>query len=318
MKNMNQLLSKKSVVTAVAIDQRQSIKKMIKEYSQNNTYREEQIVSFKRLISKYLTPYSSAILLDPIYGKEAFEVKDSDAGLILSYEISGYSKENNKRLPTLIEDLSVKRLVQMGADAVKVLLYYDVFQGDAINDQKRAFIERVGSECRAEEIPFFLEIVAFDSQEQEIEKKELEKPLRVIQAMEEFSLDQYSVDVLKVEVPVNIKYVEGYTKGKVLFSKEEAMNWFKKQSESTNLPFIFLSAGVDMELFQKIILLAAEAGSTFNGVLCGRATWQEGLEIFIEEGKEAAIHWFTTTGKKYVQSLNQLVNECATPIVVKE
>ena len=47
---------------------------------------------------------------------------------------------------------------------MKFLLYYDVDSADELNQEKQAYIERIGSECAAEEIPFFLEILAYDEQ----------------------------------------------------------------------------------------------------------------------------------------------------------
>ncbi len=57
---------------------------------------------------------------------------------------------------------SVKRLKERGADTRKFLLYYDVDGDVQVNRQKQAYIERIGSECKAEEIPFFLEIPSYD------------------------------------------------------------------------------------------------------------------------------------------------------------
>ena len=59
---------------------------------------------------------------------------------------------------------SVRRLKEAGADACKFLLYYDVDEPEEINEQKRAYMERIGSECTAEGIPFFLEIVSYDAE----------------------------------------------------------------------------------------------------------------------------------------------------------
>ncbi len=41
-----------------------------------------------------------------------------------------------------------KRIKEHGADAVKFLLYYDV-DSSTNNQQKQAYIERIGSECVA-------------------------------------------------------------------------------------------------------------------------------------------------------------------------
>ena len=107
--------------------------------------------------------------------------------------------------------------------------------------------------------------------------------------MKEFSKPQYQVDVLKVEVPVDMNFVEGYTAGEFVYRKEEVA-FFKEQSEATESPFIFLSAGVSAKLFQETLKFAKESGSTFNGVLCGRATWKDGVAPFaISTNKQVVI-----------------------------
>lgn len=73
--------------------------------------------------------------------------------------------------------------------------------------------------------------------------------------MREFSQAYYGVDVLKVEVPVNMNYVEGYAE-EAAYTKEEAAVYFKEQAEATDLPYIFLSAGVSAELFQETLQFA--------------------------------------------------------------
>lgn len=120
----------------------------------------------------------------------------------------------------------------------------------------------------------------------------------------------YNVDVLKMEVPVNMNYVEGYGE-EVVYSRAEALNYFKEQSEATELPFIFLSAGVSAELFQETLRFAKEAGSTFNGVLCGRATWANCVEPFVTEGEVAARQWLQTQGRKNIEELNTVLAETA-------
>ncbi len=96
-------------------------------------------------------------------------------------------------------DVSVKRLIDWGADAVKILLYYTPFDDTKINDIKHAFIERVGAESNEYDVPFFLECVGYDNQggsEKGIEFAKL-KPEVVGGSMKEFSKPQYGVDVLE-------------------------------------------------------------------------------------------------------------------------
>ena len=138
------------------------------------------------------------------------------------------------------------------------------------------------------------------------------KPRKVNEAMKLFSEDRFNVDVLKVEVPVNMKYVEGFTDGEVAYSKEEAAQYFKDQDASTKLPYIYLSAGVSAELFQETLKFAHDAGAQFNGVLCGRATWAGAVQVYIEKGEEAARQWLRTTGFKNIDELNKVLETTAT------
>lgn len=143
------------------------------------------------------------------------------------------------------------------------------------------------------------------------------KPRKVIEAMKLYSQERFGVDVLKVEVPVNMKYVEGFAENEVLYTKEEATAFYKEQSDATSLPFIFLSAGVSAQLFQDTLHFAKESGSTFNGVLCGRATWTGATKAYQEGGEAATIKWLETIGKQNIVELDAVLQETATPIVFK-
>lgn len=313
---LRKTLNKQNVIAALAIDQRGAMKKMITKYKKEAT--SEDIIAFKTLVSKELTPYTSSILLDPEYGLPAAKQKDPESGLLLAYEKTGYDATIPGRLPDILDVWSVRRLKEAGADACKFLLYYDVDEAAEINEKKHAFIERLGSECVAEELPFFLELVSYDATGLDPNSAEYAKvkPHKVNDMMTIFSEEKYHVDVLKVEVPVNMNFVEGYAKDEVIYSKEEAANYYAEQSAATNLPFIFLSAGVSAALFRETLRFAKDAGSTFNGVLCGRATWTDGVAVFIQEGEAAAIEWLRTQGKQNVDELNTVLAETATPVTV--
>lgn len=308
---MDRLSTKEGIISALAIDQRGAMKKMMTALGVDATAK--QIEEFKSLVSQELTPFSSSILLDPEYGLPAAKVRDEHAGLLLAYEKTGYDASTPGRLPDLLEEWSVLSLKEQGADAIKFLLYYDIDEDPAINHKKHVFIERLGSECLAEDLPFYLELLSYDATNADNGSAEFAKvkPHKVNEMMREFSKPQYKVDVLKVEVPVNMNFVEGFAEGEVVHTREEALRFFKEQSEATHLPFIFLSAGVSAKLFQDTLVFAKEAGSTFNGVLCGRATWKNGVAPFIESGEEAARQWLRSEGKENIESLNRVVAETA-------
>ncbi len=314
-KALERLSNEDHQIAALAIDQRGSLKKMIAAAS-SKSVNDEDIIDFKKLISSELTHFSSSILLDPEYGLPASKVRDEKAGLLIAYEKTGYDTTQPGHLPDLLPDWSVRRLKNEGADAIKFMLYYDVDEDAQINNWKHAFVERVGSECKSEDIPFFLELVTYDDKIEDIKGKAFAKlkPHKVIEMVKEFSKPQYLVDVLKLEVPVNMDYVEGFAKkGEEIYSRKEALKYFKDQSDATELPFIFLSAGVTAKLFQTTLQLAAEAKSQFNGVLCGRATWRDSIKCYGAEGEKATIAWLQDQGKKNMDNLNAILKTTAEP-----
>lgn len=305
-KHMENLSTTDGVISALAIDQRGSLKQMLADAA-NKPADETTIVDFKTAVSSELTPYASSILTDPEYGLPATKVRDKNCGLLLSYEKTGYDTTEPGRMPDLIANQSGLRIKNEGGDAIKFLVYYDPDEGQEINDKKQAFVERVGAEARANELPFFLEVLTYDANIADAKSEEFAKVKanKVIETMKEFSKPQYDVTVLKVEIPFNIKYVEGFNgSNNVVYTQQEAKDLLKEQSEATDLPYIFLSAGVTSEEFIAEIKMAEEAGADFNGVLCGRATWKPSIEPFAGESEEAGRKWLSTKGKENIENLN--------------
>lgn len=306
-------LSSDGVISALAFDQRGALKRMMAKY-QTEEPTVEQIEHLKALVSEELTPYASSILLDPEYGLPASKVRDDNAGLLLAYEKTGYDATTTSRLPDCLVEWSAKRLKEEGADAVKFLLYYDVDGDEYVNLQKQAYIERIGDECKAENMLFFLEILTYDETISDNTSAAFAKvkPHKVNEAMKVFSDERFGIDVLKVEVPVNMKYVEGFADGEVVYTRKEAAKAFEDQEAASHLPYIYLSAGVSAKLFQETLVFAAESGARFNGVLCGRATWADSVQVYIEEGEEAAREWLRTQGRKNIEELNAVLAKTAT------
>lgn len=306
-KHMENLSNEDGVISALAIDQRGSLKRMLAEAA-NKPADETTIVDFKKAVSEELTPYASAILTDPEYGLPATKVRDKNCGLLLSYEKTGYDTTEPGRMPDLIADQSGLRIKEEGGDAIKFLLYYDPDEGEEINNKKKAFVERVGAEAEAAELPFFLELLTYDANIDDAKGEDYAKvkPAKVEKTMKEFSKPEYKVTVLKVEMPFNIKFVEGFNgDNEVVYTQEEAKKLLKEQSDATDLPYIFLSAGVTSEEFIAEIKMAEEAGANFNGVLCGRATWKPSIKPFAADGEEVGRKWLATQGKENIENLNK-------------
>jgi len=303
---MKAVSNERGVIAAAAMDQRGSLQKALAK-EKGSSVSDEMMEEFKILVTEVLTPHASAILLDPEWGLPASKRRAKNAGLLLAYEKTGYDKTGPGRLGDLLDHWSAQRLKHAGADCVKILLYYSPYDPKDTNDKKHAWVERIGDECRANDIPYFLEFVGY---EEGADEKGLEyakkKPYIVTESMREFTKPQYGVDVLKVEVPVNMKFVEGTKsyKGEKAYSKKEAIDFFHGAANVATKPFIYLSAGVSNAEFSETLELAGESGVKFNGVLCGRATWKDGIPIYAKQGAAAFRNWLETEGVKNINNVN--------------
>jgi tagatose 1,6-diphosphate aldolase len=321
-KHLNALSNDKGVIAAAAMDQRGSLRKSIasaKGVSQDQVT-DDMMAEFKVAVSRVLTQHASAILLDPEFGLPAAKARAKKAGLLLAYEESGYDNTKPGRLPDLLPHLSVKRIKDLGADAVKILIYYTPFEKQEINDIKHAFVERIGAECEPYDLPFFLEFVGYDPEGGDEKGFDFakKKPQVVIKSMEEFSKQQYKVDVLKAEVPVNAEFVEGSSvfKGKAAYTRKEALDHYRRAADGAKKPFIYLSAGVSNPQFVESLNMASEAGTGYSGVLCGRATWKDGVPVYAKQGVKALEDWLADQGVKNINAVNQAI-ESAKPWYAK-
>jgi tagatose 1,6-diphosphate aldolase len=310
---MKALSNEAGVIAAAAMDQRGSLQKSIATAKgvDKKQVSDEMMTEFKVAVTRVLTPHASAILLDPEWGIPATKVRSKNAGLLLAYELSGYDTTGPGRLPDLLPHVSVKRIQEWGADAVKILIYYTPDEDARINDIKHAFIERIGAECETYEIPFFLEFIGYDpagGDEKGVEFAR-KKPAIVTASMREFSKPQYKVDVLKVEVPINAEYVEGSSvyKGQKAYTRAEALNHFRNAAAVATRPFIYLSAGVSNAQFTESLNMASESGTDFSGVLCGRATWKEGIPVYAKQGAKALEDWLAKDGVTNINAVNAAI-----------
>src|ERR1700736_6062152 len=308
-KGMKAVSNAGGVIAAAAMDQRGSLKSAIAKEKgvDKKDVSAQMLEEFKTAVTQTLTPYASAILLDPEYGLPASLERSKNAGLLLAYENSGYDNTRPGRLPDLLDIWSVRRLVAAGADCIKILLYYTPFDPPDVNEIKHAWIERIGGECGGKDVPFFLEFVGYEEGGDEkgiaFARK---KPEIVARSMEEFSKPQYGVDVLKVEVPVNMAFVAGAKacKGESAYTRDQAKDHFRKAAAAAKKPFIYLSAGVNNDTFTETLDLASETGVNFSGVLCGRATWKDAIPVYGKQGVKALEDWLNDQGVKNIKNVN--------------
>jgi tagatose 1,6-diphosphate aldolase len=309
-RRLGALADERGVIAAASAGQRGSLQSAIAHAKgiERDDVTDEMMRELKVAISRALTPHASAILLDPDWGLPAAEVRDPKSGLLLSYEQSGSDSDRPGRMTDLLPRMSVRRLKELGADGVNVRLHYNPFEARDVNDEKHAFVERIGAECRAEGMPLFLGLTAYDERGADRPRLELakRKPEIVTESIRELSKERYGVDVLEVEIPINPAFAEGagVFAGESAYTKEQALDHFRSAAEASERPFVYSSAGVSSQQFTESLHWAAEAGVNFAGVLCGRAAWAEGVAVFGQKGVAALEEWLADQGVKAFDAVN--------------
>lgn len=312
--NLDACATSNGIIAAAAMDQRGSLKRALDKAGAPKTDA-AVLGEFKTALIEALSPHATAVLVDAVYGLEASKRRADGCGLLLSYERSGYDTTEPGRQPDLVENWSVKRIGEAGANGVKLLVYYNPTEPEHINDRKHAFVERVGAECEAEGIPLFLEPVTYDDDVSDPVEYARRKPHYVRDTAAEFSKDRYRVSVLKVEYPVEARFTAGFARAPeaTAYRLEEARELIKEAADAATKPFIYLSAGVDMDVFIELLELAGDVNAKYHGVLCGRATWKGGIAAYAENGDSGLRRWLEEQGVPNIERLNETVMANATP-----
>ena len=272
----------------------------------------QDLIAFKSAVVRILSPDCSAMLLDPEYGMTAAAGRTAGCGLLLAYEKSGYDNTRPGRRPDLIATCSAAGLRRAGAQAVKILLHYSELEAAAVNEEKTAFIERVGAECWAEGMPFLLEIITYDASGAMAPAEfAQQRPGLIGAAVAEFAQPRYRVDVLKLELPVAANLVP--------WGREESLRRTHDALAGARQPIVFLSGGVGIGEFIAGLELAAAAGVAFHGALCGRAVWNGGIAAYGEAGggpgaEARLVRWLEQEGRANLAQVRACLARHAAPL----
>jgi len=129
-RNLKLLADPEGRFRMMAIDQRGSLKRMLAKVMgiEPDDVKYEDLARVKKIITKVLSPYSSATLMDPVYGYPySIDYIPKDVGVLLAFEETGYEKagpNGRERRSRPIEGWSVEKAKKAGANAVKLLIYY--------------------------------------------------------------------------------------------------------------------------------------------------------------------------------------------------
>ncbi len=304
LRGLQQLANPEGLLTMCAIDHRKSLKRVLNEEDPDSVSYQE-LVDFKLDLCQAVAPFSSAILLDPIYGAGqviAAGVLPGHVGLLVSLERTGYAGSSTARLTELLPGWSVKKVKRMGASAVKLLVYFRPDLKDLASRQLELVAE-VAEECKEEDIAFVVEPVTYPVEQVGVSSKrfaDLKSELVVETARQITALP---IDVLKAEFPAEMKFEQ---------DEEKLLKLCQELDRASRKPWVLLSAGVDFETFKKQVELACRAGA--SGFLAGRALWQEAAHL---RSREERMSFFKTTSAPRLKELTEIANRYGKPWYLK-
>jgi tagatose 1,6-diphosphate aldolase len=240
------------------------------------------ISAVKRLLVEVLSPHASATLADPNYSYPvAIDVLRPNAGLLIALEEHRFGETPQGRYSTSIPGWSVDRIKRVGADGVKLLVWYRPDAAPEVMAHQKTYVREIGRDCAANDIPLVLELLVYpfaraDGQKADRIADPAYHASLVIDSVREFARPEYGVDLLKLESPVPAA---------VLPAEDDAAGGANVQAlfdelgrATGGLPWVMLSAGAAKAQFRRVMRFAYGAGA--NGFLAGRAIWADAMAAF--------------------------------------
>ncbi len=294
-RRLQQTAGPEGTFSIVAIDHRGPLRLSLeKESPQGKT--NEALTALKKDIVRHLAPVTSAILLDPEISAAQCVANGSmpgNTGLIVALD-TGSTGDPLNRTTSLVESWSVEKTVRMGASGAKMLLYYHPEGPEA--KEREMLVQKVANDCSQYDIPFFLEPLSCASDGSNGPLPPEQRRNVVIETARR--LVPLGADILKAEFPVDV-------------SIEPDENIWRDACEeltdTSEVPWVLLSAGVSYDTFLKQVRVACEAGA--SGVMAGRAVWKEAVTL----DSKARNNFLKNVGYERMRRLQALCEELGRP-----
>ncbi len=265
-RGLQQCSTSRKAISVLALDHRSNLRNSLKPEDPKSVA-DEEMISFKRDVLTTVASASSAVLLDPEFGLAQSIHSGSlpgNVGLLATLEETGYSGNPTNRNSKLLPGWNVGKAKWMGANAVKLLVYY---HPEALTaDEIEKLVSSVAEDCKKYDIAFFLEILTYSLNAKNNKLTPEERRRIVIESARKLS--PLGVDILKVEFPLDISAEENETIWATACSE---------LSRASVIPWVLLSASVSFENYFKQTIIACQQGAT--GVAVGRAVWQEATTV---------------------------------------
>ena len=263
LRGLQQCSTERHAIVVMALDHRNNLRHALNPEAPE-TVSSQEMSTFKTEVVSILSPATSAVLLDPEFGGAqsiAANALPGRTGLVMAVEATGYTGNPTERTSQILSGWSVEKARCMGANAIKLLVYYHPDSPAA--KEIDALVRRVGEDCQAQDIPLFLEPLSY-SLDPGQKKLVGEERKRVVLETARQLTSIPGVDVLKAEFPLDIQ------------REPDEAAWSsacQALTEASQAPWVLLSASVDFETYMRQVAVALVRGA--SGVAVGRAVWQE-------------------------------------------
>jgi tagatose 1,6-diphosphate aldolase len=266
----------------------------------------EDLAAIKAAITRTLASEATAMLLDPnfAYPRCAGEMP-ATKGLVLALEHHLADETPAGRRSAEIPHWSVAKIRRIGADAVKLLVWYRPDADAAVRAHQQALVQRVGGACKKHDIVLLLELLVYPLAGDAAGQLEARRTRLVLDSMRDFASTEFGVDIYKLEPPAALRNVpdpEGAGAAAVQAAYDEL-------GTLTTRPWVLLSAAAGPEDFRRSLTYACRAGA--SGYLCGRAIWQSAFDHFPD--MVALERALANVSAPYMRELNELTDRLATP-----
>jgi len=295
-RRMRRLMTANNSFCIVALDQRAILARMLANLKsiEQSKLPFSAMLEVKRILVESLSAQASAMLFDPnIAVPAALEILPRDTGLLLSLEHHEIEDTWEGRKSHSIPDWSVEKIQAIGADGVKVLIWYHPDADFGVCQHQQDYVRSVGQECAKQQLPFVLELLAYKpaslvaDSESNVDNAavnaanttssvpEHELPDVILRSVQEFANPDYGVDLFKLQSPVAPGALAEQMDN---VSTRNAFSDVGRICADAEIPWLLLSAGVSTEEFIQQLALAYAAGA--QGFLAGRAIWKAPLQSY--------------------------------------
>lgn len=257
------------IFTILAADHRDPLRAMLNPNAPQNVSA-DALTKVKLALVRELAPFASAVLLDPIYSAGqaiAAGALPGNVGLLSALEEQGYGANPFARETKLLDGWNVEKAKRLGANGVKILLFYHPESRAA--ELQEELVRAVLRDCAQFQIPLFLEPISY-ALDARIAKgsAEFARERRRIVIESARRLGALQPDVLKVEFPLDVKFA----------SDERAWaDACAELNEASPSPWALLSADEPFDVFKRQLRVACENGC--SGFLAGRAVWRAAVAL---------------------------------------